>query len=133
MPDIETVIIDLIKEVIEEEVRVPSDEDIRNTAESVVESHLEEKLLDEVLRVISTGSSIRRLLIEIMRESMDIDQVAREKDLEDLRTDLQREIEVRSLKFKVRSLGQRIKSWFSWACTGRAKNARKVLIWTLLV
>ena len=132
MGAIEDAVSDLIKETIEQEIEIPSDEDIANTVENKAEEHLDRHLSDLVSQSLHMDNSVRETLAELLREFMEVEKVTREHDLENLRAEFQREVEIRSLRYKVQAMMQRVRSWFSWAFTGRQRNTRKVCLWTVL-
>lgn len=130
---VESAITELIRETIEQEIEIPSDEDIEKIAVDAAESHLDTHLSDQVAEALQSDSSVRRTLLDLVSEHMASECVVNQNAIDELRAEFKQEVETRSLTYKVRAMRQRVRSWFSWAFTGRWKNARKVCIWTLLI
>ena len=132
MLNVESAITELIKETVENEYTFPGEEDLKHIVESQAEEHLDRHLSDLVSQSLHMDNSVRETLAELLREFMDVEKVAREHDLENMRAEFKREVEIRSLRYKVQAMMQRIGSWFSWTFTGRQLNTRKVCLWTVL-
>jgi hypothetical protein len=130
---IEDAIVDMIRDVIEDQVDIPDEEEIEKIAQSALDSHLESNLADEVANALTMDRSVRRAVMDLMLETMKEENVVSDQDLKDLRVDMEHEIERRCLRYKLKAIRQRVRSWFSWSITGKRKNARKVRLWTVIV
>ena len=110
MSDVERAITELVRETVEAEVDIPSEDDIERMIKDEVQERLERELSD----------------------CLDSEEVTRSADLEALKVELLHAIEVRTIGHKAGALKEQFKNKLRKIFTGRVKNGRTVQLWTLL-
>lgn len=111
MSDIERAIQDLVRETIESDVDIPTEEDI----EKMIAAEYEDRLERDI------------------KECLDSERVVRTDDLNALKAELLRAIESRTVRHQAGALKDKFKRSLVKLFTGRVKNGRKVVcLWTLL-
>lgn len=110
MGDIESAIADLVRETIEKDMDVPSEDDVERMVESEVEQYME-RHLDELLEA---------------------EKIVQVKDMDILRNELLREIEVRTIRHQAGAFRDRMRDALVRIFTRRVRNGRRVQLWTLL-
>ena len=111
MGAVEEAIDQMVRELVEENQDIPSEEDIERITDSRVESFMDRSLSD----------------------LLDGENVIRSHDMDNLRNELLREVQTRTIRYQSAALKDKIKGCLIRVFTGQRKNGRKFCLWTILM
>lgn len=129
MADIESVLKELICEVLEHEVDVPDENDI----EKMVEQYLSDNLRSHVENEINSNSNVGTIISSMVLDELESQREVSQKLFDDGLLKLRREIESHTINYKVKAMRKWIGSKFRWMAFRKRRNRQKVMLLSLFI
>ena len=133
MADIESVLKELICEVIDSEVEIPDDNEIERISERSTELYLEDNLSNHVQNEINENRDVHNIITSIVTNELEARREETQELLDGVVTKLMVEIARHTIAYKFKAIGQWFRSKSKRLFFGKSTNRRKVLLWTCFI
>ena len=133
MADIESVLTELICDVIDREVDVPDNNEIERMSERITEQYLDDNLSNHVEDEITNNRKVDNIVSSMVTTELESQSEMTKNLFDEGMLSLRREIESHTIAYKFKAIGQWVKAKFKRVIFQKRPNRKKVMIWTLFI